>query len=311
MRIVKSIILVASLSFFISCNSPQSYLNKAVDLIKEHSINKDSIDWIRFRKDVLEKGKDAETIKETYPAIRYALRKLGDHHSFLMTPEQCKTFNDSNLSLPKISSELIDNRIGYIKIPGFMGSVNERAYKFAQQIQDNIRELDKNNIQYWIVDLGDDTGGNMWPMLLGLGPILGDGIAGYFANSDNVYNSWGYSKGTVFCNKNPSMKLNEPYKLKNDIKKLAVIISNQTCSSGEATAVSFIGIKNSCLVGEPTCGNSTANQGFKLSDGAMIYLTVSKFADRNKKIYGVPINPDIIDFNWTAKKTAIEWIKKK
>ncbi|MDP4209598.1 MAG: S41 family peptidase [Bacteroidota bacterium] len=311
MRIVKSIILVTSLSFFISCNSPQTYLNKAVDIIKANSINKNSIDWVQFRKDVLEKGKEAENIKETYPAIQYALRQLGDHHSFFMTPEQCKTFNDPNLPLPKVSSELIDNRIGYIKIPGFMGNRNERAYKFAQQIQDKIRELDKNNIQYWIVDLGDDTGGNMWPMLTGLGPILGDGIAGYFANNDSVYISWGYSKGTVFCDKNQLMKLNNPYKLKNDIKKLAIIISNHTCSSGEATAVSFIGIKNSCFIGEPSYGNSTSNAGFKLSDGAMIFLTVSKFADRNKKTYGVPINPDIVDYNGTAKKTAIEWINKK
>jgi len=51
------------------------------------------------------------------------------------------------------------------------------------------------------VDLSNDTGGNMWPMLLGLGPIFGDGIVGYFASHNNSFIGWGYSKGSVFCNK--------------------------------------------------------------------------------------------------------------
>lgn len=308
---MKNIILATLVVFFVGCTSPQTYLNKAVDVLEENSINRNSIDWVKFRNEVLEKGKEAESIEDTYPAIQYALGLLGDHHSFLMIPEQCKTFTDPNLPLPEISSELIDNRIGYIKIPGFRGDRNERAYKFAQKIQDAIRELDKNNIKYWIVDLGDDTGGNMWPMLLGLGPILGDGIAGYFAGNNNSFISWGYSQGSVFSTKNQVMKLNTPYKLKNRIEKLAVIISNNTCSSGEATAVSFIGIKNSCFIGEPTYGNSTSNMSFKLSDGAVLYLTVSKFADRNKKTYGVPINPDIVALNGTSKRKAIEWLNKK
>jgi carboxyl-terminal processing protease len=310
MKIVKSIILVISLSFFFRCTSPQTYLNKAVDIIETNSINKNSIDWVQFRKDVLEKGEDAKSIKETYPAIQFALKQLGDRHSHLMTPEKIKINNDPNIPLPKIASELINDTIGYIKVPGFEGACNERADKFAQQIQDKIRELDKNNIQYWIVDLGDDTGGNMWPMMLGLGPILGDGILGYFVSADKVYLKWGYSNGSTFLGTNQMMKTNNPYRLRNNIKKLAVLISGRTASSGEAIAISFIGAKNSCFIGEPTFGVSTCFKSFELSDGAIILLVANKFADRNKKIYGVSINPDIADFIWTAKKTAIEWINK-
>jgi len=308
---MKNMFLAMLVVLFVGCTSPQTYLNKAVDIMEENSINKNSIDWVKFRNEVLEKGSNAENIKDTYPAIQYALGLLGDHHSFLMTPDKCKTYNDPDLSLPEISTELIDNKIGYIKIPGFRGASNERAQKFAQQIQDAIRELDKNNIKYWIVDLGDDTGGNMWPMLLGLGPILGDGIAGYFAGNNKTFVSWGYSQGSMFCDKNQLMKLNTPYKLRNKIEKLAVIISKHTASSGEATAVSFIGVRNSCLIGEPTYGLSTANEFFKLSDGAIINLTISKYADRNKKTYGYPINPDIVDSTGTSKRTAIEWINLK
>jgi len=116
---MKNIILATLVVFFIGCTSPQTYLNKAVDVLEENSINRNSIDWVKFRNEVLEKGKEAESIKDTYPAIEYALGLLGDHHSFLMTPEQCKTFTDQKVSLPEISAELINDRIGYIKIPGF------------------------------------------------------------------------------------------------------------------------------------------------------------------------------------------------
>jgi len=305
---MKNMFLAMLVVLFVGCTSPQSYLNKAVDIMEENSMNKNSIDWVKFRNKVLEKGNDAESIKDTYPAIQYALGLLGDHHSFFITPEKCKSYNDPNLSVPEISTELIDKKIGYIKIPGFGGNRDERAQKFAQQIQDAIRELDRNNIKYWIVDLRDNTGGNMWPMLLGLGPILGDGIAGYIAGNNKTFISWGYSHGRVFSDKNQMLKLKTPYKLRNKIEKLAVIISKKTASSGEATAISFIGIRNSCLIGEPTYGVSTANKRFKLSDGAMINLTISKFADRNKKTYGYPIHPDIVDSTGTSMNTAIEWI---
>ncbi len=311
MKIIERIILAISLFFLISCNSPQNYLNDAVDILKENSINKYSIDWEKLRNEVLEKGKKAKNIKETYPAIRFALSQVGDHHSFLMTPEQGKSFNNPNLSIPNISSELINNNIGYIKIPGFTGNRNERADKFAKNIQDKIRELDKNNIQFWIVDLGNDTGGNMWPMLLGLGPILGNGIFGYFVDADKNYLNWGYSKGSVFYNNKQLMKLSNPYLLKNNIKKLAVIISKQTASSGEAIATSFKGAKNTYFIGKSTYGVSTGNSVFKLNDGAMIFLTTTKFADRNKNIYGVSINPDLEVFYLHAKETAIEWIGEK
>ena len=76
MQIIERIILTISLFFLISCNSPQDYLNDAVDILKENSINKYSVDWEKLRNEVLEKGKNAKSIKETYPAIRFALSQL-------------------------------------------------------------------------------------------------------------------------------------------------------------------------------------------------------------------------------------------
>ena len=293
MKIFNNIILSASVWLLMSCNTPQSYLNDAVDVMMKNSINKNSIDWVKFKSDVLKRGKDAKNIRETYPAIRFALKQLGGHHSRFWEPGELGMRLSADQPVPEIKSELINGNIGYIQIPGFMG-IDSRAQKFAQQIQDKIKDLDKNNIQFWIVDLADNNGGTVLPMLLGIGPILGDGVAGFLVNTENIYSKWAYSDGTaVYDDSTYQMKLANPYRLRNEIKKLAVIIGRKTGSGGEAIAVSFKGTKNSCFIGQPTSGSSTGTLVYELSDGAVILFANSNFADRNKHIYGVPIQPDI------------------
>jgi len=293
MKIFNSIFFSTCTWLLMSCNSPQSYLNKAVDVMMENSINKNSIDWVKFKSDVFKRGKDAKNIQETYPAIRFALKQLGDHHSRFWEPGELGMRLSADQPVPEIKSELINGNIGYIQIPGFMG-IDSRAQKFAQQIQDKIKELDKNNIQFWIVDLTNNNGGTIMPMLLGIGPLLGEGVAGFLVNSENIYSKWAYSNGiAVHDDSTYQMKLANPYRLRNEIKKLAVIISRKTGSGGEALAVPFKGTKNSCFIGQPTSGASSGTLVYELSDGAVILFANSNFADRNKNIYGIPIQPDI------------------
>jgi C-terminal processing protease CtpA/Prc len=229
---------------------------------------------------------------------------LGDHHSRFWEPGELGKRLSEDQPVPEIKSEWIIGNIGYIQIPGFMG-IDGRAQKFARQIQDKIKELDKNNIQFWIVDLTCNSGGTVMPMLCGIGPLLGEGVAGFLVNRENIYSKWAYSKGiAVYDDSKYQMKLADPYRLKTKIKKLAVIIGRKTASAGEALAVSFKGTKNSCFIGQPTSGCSTGTCGFKLSDGAVILFANSKFVDRNKHIYGVPIQPDIFVLFKDEKKLA-------
>lgn len=302
---------VKTFSDYIKSNDAEVYLNYAVDILEEHSINRYTIDWISLRNEVLQMGKNARNIKETYPAIGYALIRLGDRHSLFMTPEEYKSYKDPDFAVPDIPSELINNNTGYLKIPGFRGIGDEPVQKFAQQIQDKIKELDQSNILFWIVDLEDNTGGNVWAMLLGLAPLLGEGVKGYLIDADSNYFNWGISNGAVFYNDELARELPNPYHLKNEIKKLAIIIGENTASAGEAVAVSFKGAESTCFIGSPTCGKSTGNTGYDLSDGARIYLTRTKFADRNKNIYGVPIKPDIEVPYGVRKEAAIKWISEE
>lgn len=298
----------------ISCNpqkkyiKQEKYIKEALDIIEKHSMKKEFIDWSDYRSKVLKRGKNDKTIEDTHQTIRYALSQLNDGHSFFISSKALKK-EYSDTTMKKITSIVSEynNQIGYIKIPGFFG--NEKLEKaFAGRIQDLIKDLDKHKITGWIIDLRDNGGGNMWPMLLGVGPILGDGTAGYFVNNKNNYEKWGYSKGKAFMDTTIILQTDSLYQLKNKNKKIAILINNKTASAAEAIAVAFIGLPKTRFFGKATRGLTTGNSTFILSDSSMIALMTVVYADRNKTLYGKQIIPDEIVKDGDAKDLAIKWI---
>lgn len=303
------ILILLTLLYFTSCNSSKKYTNEALDIIETNSIMKDSINWKEFRSNVNYVGRDDKTLDDAYSTIGYALIRLHDNHSSLLLKADRKAILSPTRKSPEIISEYA-NEIGYLKIPGFTGN-DSLSFEFAKQLQTKVKELDSKNIKGWIIDLRNNNGGNMWPMLLGIGPILGEGIAGYFIDAKKDYWKWAYSYGQVCCGDNTLMKLDSSFHLKNTNKKIAVLINNGTMSSGEAIAVAFKGIPHVLFFGDDTHGLTTGNKGFILSDSSMILLTTTIFADRNKKIYGKSLSPDVYELNQDPKKTAIVWINKE
>jgi C-terminal processing protease CtpA/Prc len=110
----------------------------------------------------------------------------------------------------------------------------------------------------------------------------------------------------------------EPSNLSISDDIVAVLIGHITISSGEAVAVSFKGRANTKFFGNLTNGKSTGNRLFRLSNNAAISLTTTIMADRNKKMYGKDIKPDVYlrnphmikkEENDTTIISAMNWIK--
>ena len=91
----------------------------------------------------------------------------------------------------------------------------------------------------------------MWPMLAGIGPILGEGTAGMFVTPDSVKTPWSYSDGTAWIAGNASVTVPWPsyYELISPDPFVGVITGPQTASSGEAILVSFLGRPNTRTFG--------------------------------------------------------------
>ncbi len=106
-----------------------------------------------------------------------------------------------------------------------------------------------------------------------------------------------------------------PYQLKNT-PKIAVLIGNNTASSGEAVAVAFSGQKNVRFFGQHTSGFANATYPFFLSDGACLLLPVMHFSNRLGQIFYTNMAPDeVINANEATNslkdptiEAAIDWL---
>lgn len=316
MRILSFKILIY-LFVFTSCKEKASepiineavktYLTNIMDLMKLNSINKKNIDWADFYQKVYNEAKIAKTIDDqpVTEAINLALTLLGDKHSYFITNNGKYILgNNRNDCAPRqIQAPIIPANIGYIKIDGFSGQ-GLAANSYAEKLQNEIKKQDNPEIKGWIVDLRGNTGGNMWPMVSGASPLLGDGTIGYFIDYEGNTSPWILKNGVA-----GGIVVSAPYQVINSKLKVAVLTDLATASSGEATAIAFIGRENTRSFGESTCGISTAVRGFSFLDGSTLGLTVSVMADRTKKLYGKSIEPNIVDSDQKSQVSkAINWI---
>jgi carboxyl-terminal processing protease len=290
----------------------KNYLDNLVDIMRLNSINRKTIDWASFRSDVFAAAGAAQSISETSAAQKQALVMLHDNHSFIVTADnQYITSGQISCTDAPVTNGVIPENIGYVKVGGFSGSASQ-AEAFAQAIQNDVRAKDKANLKGWIVDLRGNTGGNMWPMIAGVGPILGTGVCGHFIDPDDRVNAWQYySDGTSRIDGQIVTKVASPYTVLNPNPKVAVLLDKLTTSSGEATAIAFIGRNNTRSFGRATCSLSTANASFNLTNGSKLYLTVAVMADRSQKAYGSSIVPDeVTNTNGEALLKAIDWLNQ-
>jgi carboxyl-terminal processing protease len=304
--------------FFISCNNENSrhisliaknYIDEVITLLQNNSINKNKINWKDFRNDIYIHAKDSKTIKETYPSISYAISKLDDHHSYFVA--NIDTQDTSDLKpLPILQDEIVPDNIGYIRI-GFCMGDEEETNNYINSVSDKILKQDKPNLMGWIVDLRGNFGGNMWPMLVAIGPILGEGTLGYSFYPDSSFYTWNYKDGKVYDENGIWGKSTKTFRLKSDNPYVAILTDNVIASSGEAVVIAFKGREKTKSFGMPTFGVSTSNRSHTLSDGSRINLTECVFADRNKTKYGSAVNPDVKCDEKETLVNAINWISTK
>ena len=207
--------------------------------------------------------------------------------------------------------------IGYLDLPSHTGTSEQNA-TYAVTVQNIIREVDTHPICGWVVDLRRNTGGHLWPMLAGVGPIVGEGTCIYFVYPDKR-TAGSYRKGQALGEfAEEFTEVHEPYELKHAGPPTAVLTSPLTASSGEFIALAFCERSHSRSFGEPTRGVPTSNESKVLSDGARVILTTALGANRTGQSYDSPLLPDQhVKIDWRQLGTsqdpvlqaALEWLQ--
>jgi hypothetical protein len=271
------------------------YIIEILDIVQYNSNNRDRINWTDVRELVTRRAQGAQTIGDLYPSISLALGLLDDHHSWYLAASGTPVSNPSapQCSAVSVAPPAIPADIGYVRIAGFSSPAPGADVAFAEAIQDQIRSRDAPELSGWIMDVRGNTGGNMWPMIAGVGPVLGEGLAGCFVYPHGAASTpWGYQNGGASFGATEVIRTSTPYTLIAQAPKVAVLTDNVTASSGEAVVVAFRARPNTRSFGGATCGQSTVNSTFRLSDGATLYLTIGVMADRALTSYGQSLLPD-------------------
>lgn len=287
----------------------QKYVEELVSILQANFLNRAAINWVVFKQQLLAEVSGANTIEQVYPAVEFAIAALGDQHTQFYGARPVKGPDILPAQqLPLYPDEPVPEDIGYIRVPWVVGR-QQQLDAYIAHVQAQIEERDKRELKGWLVDLRGNMGGNMWPMLVGIGPILGEDTLGYAVDANNRKTAWRYEKGKALADGDVEAETATYYTLKSANPVVAVLTDTLTASSGEAIAVAFKGRQHTRSFGAGTCGVSTGRERFYLSDGSVLLLTISVFADRRLMRYGHSIAPDEPLKPVEIVPRAIGWIR--
>jgi carboxyl-terminal processing protease len=310
-----------------------TYLNHVLDLMQQNVINAKEIDWTTVRREAFLSADGAKTTVDTYPAIYYALTQLKEHHSSLQLSDSLSAADKHRTLLAKtrildayknsfpkpppspyrerskpsgqilrLSSSFTAALIVIPHLYNKYSNWDDNATDFqeyANALHRLAADLQSQRPQGWIVDLRGNEGGNMWPMLAGIGFVLGEGRAGAFISSDGSHSFWSYREGkAIEADKDGAETVDSAVTqaplILSPLPPVAVLIDGGTASSGESMAISFAGRSNEKSFGTHSYGLSSANDAYPLSDGSTLFLNTAIDADRLDRKYPDGIQPDVL-----------------
>ena len=285
----KILFLLLTTLVLASCSDPNTmYVKKAVRIMDKHGIYAQGPEWEKAKQEAL--SAKPSSLEEAQEIVIKAGKVAGGKHTFLMTTDEVTGNDTSAWEMPTF--KLLENDIAYVKLPPFSGNAEE-GLKYANTVLNAISE----SLQGAIIDLRDNRGGNMYPMIAAVHRFLPDDVILKFSsrkrpmsvNTDFVVKSVGIAKqDQIHC-------------------PVALLTDEWTASSGEAVLICFRGLANTRTFGSPTAGYCSCNQPFALPGGSQLVLTTGEDIARTEEAFcDDPIEPDVL--TETPFEDAIEWL---
>ena len=276
----------------------ERYVDAALALMREHSLRRADIDWASLRAQAQQHARGATTAADAHLAVRFALRELGDGHSHLQSAAVTRALARTAVSNARTGSpstppqgRRLGDGLAYVNVPAFAGGTPAQQVEFAEALSNIVQGHDGTDVCGWVVDLRQNTGGNLWPMLAGLGPLLGEGQFASSVYPDGPVVPLWHRDGQAGFGEFTQLRVRSPYRLERAVP-VAVLLGPATASTGEVLAVAFRSRAATRSFGAPTRGLSAGNRTFALSDGASLVLTVAATSDTAGRVYAGPIVPD-------------------
>ncbi|MDE5946127.1 MAG: S41 family peptidase [Oscillospiraceae bacterium] len=179
-------------------------------------------------------------------------------------------FTRQTIEITSVTSRMLDDYIGYIKISSFRGNTPE-------QFHSELERLTMNGAKALIIDLRNNGGGLLSSLEKCIDPLLPEGVIAIEKYKDEHTETLIYSDES---------ELNIP---------MTVIVNGKTASAAELFAVSLRDFKNSAIVGEQTYGKGVIQVTKPFDDGSAVALTIAEYQTTVSECFdGTGITPDYI-----------------
>lgn len=235
-----------------------------------------SIDEVNLiGKDIKElSGYVKENNKEIYVLV---IERDGKNLTFELKKE--------NVTIKSVDSRVIEKdnkKIGYIYISIFSNTT-------AAQYADQLKELEKQNIDSLILDVRENSGGHLTTVVSMLSLMLSSDNVIYQVEKDNKITKF-YSIGT-----------------KTKTYPVVILQNGNSASASELFAAALKDQLNAKIIGETSYGKGTIQEVNYLSNGSSYKYTTKKwFTPKGVWIHEKGITPDIeIKLNETYENNAI------
>jgi carboxyl-terminal processing protease len=277
-----------------------------------------------------------------YPIVAQTLKALGDHHGGLSPTRENteeykrrygKLWAEADSRQPTssfmerkdpVAQDFSIGSVGIrsVIVPSVFTRDDEKSY--ALKLSKLLLEAPPLTCGY-VIDLRGNVGGDMWPMLAALSPLLATDSAGAFTSRTEPPVKWfarDQRSGQIHSDGLTSVSftvsgLNPPLRLIADLP-VAVLLDDGVLSSGEAAAIAFVGRKETRSFGTHTYGLSTVNSSFTMRDGTTLYLSTGVYQDRLGHSYPEGVTPDVpivgkpgADDPALVVSGALAWLKER
>ena len=303
----------------------ETRIKDAVAVVRPVAYRSRQVEWDALAEDMRHRVEGAADDIDMLPAWAALARGLGDGHSFVQpTPEAVAAWRERYGDRPLMPDAPPRPRPGsqfmkraeieahtlavgpnhdaeLITVPSVSG-FGENAVAYASRLFGAVADSGPRTCGY-VLDLRGNTGGNVWPMLLGLSGLLGDGPQGRSEDADGLIEDYATLKegsAVVLAEQGRGLTMMTIDNWRPipslAVAPVALLLDDATASSGEGVAVAFAGRASTRTFGVRTYGVASSNEGYLLADGTNVVVTTAMMMDRNSRTYLKGIEPDqVID----------------
>ncbi len=193
--------------------------------------------------------------------VKVTILRSGEAKDYVITRE--------NIVKHMVTTKILDNNIGYIKIAGFETETDK-------DFENELRSMELKGVKGLIIDLRGNGGGLIKQGIHIADMLLPEGVITYLEDRD----------GNQKFEKSDGNATNLPY---------VVLVNGGTASTSEILSAAIKDMKTGPIVGNKTYGKGIVQSIVKLKDGDALKLTTMQyFSPKGKVIHENGVEPDYL-----------------